>query len=442
MATKWLKRNIFDVLAINTVESATASNLVTLLDTQYRMMPEIAAIPNDFFYGGMLKNGDNTKNNNINDGISAAPLILIKTDAINPWCERMKSGGRFNIYNAMVCANIAKKALAQEGVKSVGIATPYAAQAKFINKIVSDWGLNNVHASTVHRFQGGQEQVIIFDTVEGFGVRIAPMIDSTYSDSNADLLLNVAITRAKSKFYLVGYVGYLLNGLNSKSSLTRLIKYLEQKGEVIHSGDIVTSYLVDDFEKYINTPNNPVKTGAGDLYNDKNFWWQFNNDIEQAKKRLIILSPFLSIRRCDYYVALFANLITRGVAIDIYTKPVNEQTGAMANQAEQMIEKMKTIGAKIVTRKGMHQKIAIIDDGIAWEGSLNILSHRDTGEQMRRFEGRATVDELIKSLKLNGKSSDEKSERCPQCGRLMKEKNGKYGKMWACTGYPACRYIE
>ncbi|NMB01682.1 MAG: hypothetical protein GX971_09250 [Firmicutes bacterium] len=37
----------------------------------------------------------------------------------------------------------------------------------------------------------------------------------------------------------------------------------------------------------------------------------------------------------------------------------------------------------------------------AWEGSLNILSHNSTEEQMRRFVGQNTVEEIINNLELD-----------------------------------------
>ena len=31
---------------------------------------------------------------------------------------------------------------------------------------------------------------------------------------------------------------------------------------------------------------------------------------------------------------------------------------------------------------------------------------------------------------------------CPECGKLLKERKGKFGKFIGCTGYPACRYTR
>ena len=31
---------------------------------------------------------------------------------------------------------------------------------------------------------------------------------------------------------------------------------------------------------------------------------------------------------------------------------------------------------------------------------------------------------------------------CPECGRPMRKRKGKYGLFWGCTGYPQCRHTE
>lgn len=99
----------------------------------------------------------------------------------------------------------------------------------------------------------------------------------------------------------------------------------------------------------------------------------------------MILSPFLSVRRSGFFMDYFRVMKGRGIDIRVYTRPKNQQTGEMANQADIVIGQLRSVGVNVVERGKMHQKVAIIDDTIAWEGSLNILSHKDTEEQMRRF---------------------------------------------------------
>ena len=213
MAQKWLGRSIFTIMDVDTVKKARNNSRVKLLGTQYRMDPDISCIPNKLFYENSLINAEQTKNRPSNDEVTSTPLALVETQSMNPWCSRLSTGSRFNLYQALVCCTLAKRLLNTANKEPIGLITPYAAQARLINKIAKDWGLiEQLRISTVHRFQGGEEETIIFDTVEGTGTWIAPMLDDTKSP-DARLLLNVALTRAKNKIYLVGNTQYLLSHL-------------------------------------------------------------------------------------------------------------------------------------------------------------------------------------------------------------------------------------
>jgi len=113
------------------------------------------------------------------------------------------------------------------------------------------------------------------------------------------------------------------------------------------------------------------------------------------------------------------------------------------------VEQLEKIGANVVQRKGMHQKIAIMDDKITWEGSLNILSHRDTQDQMRRIDGAHAVQEIVRNLELDKKEVPENKtgKICPKCQEkgiesTMVVRKSIYGSFWGCVRYPECRYTE
>lgn len=33
-------------------------------------------------------------------------------------------------------------------------------------------------------------------------------------------------------------------------------------------------------------------------------------------------------------------------------------------------------------------------------------------------------------------------KECPECGKEMQERGGKYGAFWGCDGYPKCKHTE
>jgi len=49
------------------------------------------------------------------------------------------------------------------------------------------------------------------------------------------------------------------------------------------------------------------------------------------------------------------------------------------------------------------------------------------------------LDKKTKSVEKFRKMTDKK---CPECGKPLEEKFGRFGKFYACSGYPACKYTE
>jgi superfamily I DNA and/or RNA helicase len=455
MARKWLGRSIFGVLGITRVAEACQDQRVKLLKTQYRMAPEISAIPNRFFYQGNLEDHSSTYERKIDDGIAYSPLVLIETGAMNPWCSKLSTGGRFNLYNALVSATLARRIIGQKKVTKVAIITPYIAQARLINKIVKDWNISeSVHVSNVHKFQGGEESIIIFDSCEGTGLKVAPMLAETMPDSDARKLLNVAFSRAQNRFYFIGHTKHLLSDVHKDAVLRGIIHHLYEKAEIIDSETLVDNYFTADFEKWaeeiLATPKYMKQPISGTPFTERNFWAQFFQDLKEVKNRLIILSPFLAVRRSSILMDYFQSMKSRGIDIRIFTRPRNQQTGRMAEQADIVIEQLRRIGCKVVERQSMHQKVAIMDNTVLWEGSLNILSHQESGEQMRRFEGNATVEEIIRDLELEeekaaGTQTEEKcpgSNRFPHCDGYLVVRTKYNRKFLGCSNYPRCDYTR
>lgn len=449
MAQKWLGRSIYQHLDIQTVEKAEEDHRVCLLGTQYRMNPLIAEISNRLFYKGRLHNDISTHKNIVSEGLSDSPLTIIDTSSASPWCSRVSSGGRFNIYSALLAATTAKNILQTNSHNhcQVGVISPYSYQARLIGKILKDMGLERqVRASTIHRFQGGEEQIIIFDTTEGPGAKIAPMLDDTTGDPDAPLLLNVAMTRAKCKIFLICNLEYLKSELSTKATLYKIMSAFEQKGQRIESHDLVDSYFVRDFERWIERFLEIYRSGAveppdGSLFTEKNFYPAFFQDLQKVVEEVIILSPFISTKRSGQFVELFRLLINKGVKVKLFTRSAKQQTSNFALNATQVIEQMRAIGVEVIERRRMHQKVAIIDRSIAWEGSLNILSHNDSNEQMRRLPFATAVNELIRLCELEdtaltgsqGKKEAIKTfEECPECRKQMVIRVSKYGPFLSC----------
>lgn len=73
----------------------------------------------------------------------------------------------------------------------------------------------------------------------------------------------------------------------------------------------------------------------------------------------------------------------------------------MQQDAKAAILKLQDIGATVFHTGGHHRKLAILDRRILYEGSLNILSQRDSCEIMRRIDSQQLAFEMIAFTKID-----------------------------------------
>ncbi len=89
------------------------------------------------------------------------------------------------------------------GATSVGVITPYAAQAREIRDQLAARGVGDaVDCNTIHRFQGRECDVVIIDLVDAHPMRPSALL------ADAPNLLNVSLSRARGKLVIVADVAY------------------------------------------------------------------------------------------------------------------------------------------------------------------------------------------------------------------------------------------
>lgn len=195
-------RNVFEVA----VPDPGRSDVVAMLDVQYRMHPAIGALVGDLFYGGRL-----THDATGTEAIAArAPfpgdaVVIVDTRST---CQRSQKGSsRVNVTSAETTAELALEAV-RGGSTSVAVITPYAAQASEIRKLLAARRIGDVvECSTIHRFQGRECDVVIIDLVDAPPMRQSALL------ADAPNLLNVSISRARGKLVIVADVAYFEEGL-------------------------------------------------------------------------------------------------------------------------------------------------------------------------------------------------------------------------------------
>lgn len=137
---------------------------------------------------------------------------------------------------------------------------------------------------------------------------------------------------------------------------------------------------------------------ASSLYSNDTFYSAFERDLRRARRRVVIESPFITSRRMNHLYPVLMKLKTQGVRIVINTRNPQEHNDEYRIQATTAIELMQAMGISVLFTVKHHRKLAIIDDHILWEGSLNILSQNDSCEMMRRSQSSQLVDQMVKFI--------------------------------------------
>jgi hypothetical protein len=74
----------------------------------------------------------------------------------------------------------------------------------------------------------------------------------------------------------------------------------------------------------------------------------------------------------------------RGISFIINTRDPVAHDDRMKAEAYRAVRALQDLDILVLYTSNLHRKVAIIDDSILWEGSLNILSHGGSAEVMRR----------------------------------------------------------
>jgi hypothetical protein len=341
------------------------------LSIQYRMHPIIGELVNALIYRddgnelahladpAILKRGLEAQPN---PGI---PIVLYDTSAANPWCARMEPGfSRYNIYSALVTIRVAEQASRQSPDMTIGVVTPYAVQTRLLKILATEHGLrDSVKVATVHRFQGNEMDMMVFDLVDGPPFPIGTLLRG----SQGRRLLNVAFSRAKGKLVVVANQAFLATKSAVDDPLGKALLYFRENAQWVNSQTLLRGYGDDELLEVDRKLRGTLHVGNPEgmtFYDESAFYDAFVQDLLTAKEQVIVFSPFIRPGRAAQVVSTFRALIARGVEVHVLTRGGGRR---QATEEDVMIATLQGVSVKVSTRKGLHEKLAFIDDEIAWE---------------------------------------------------------------------------
>jgi hypothetical protein len=353
---------------------------------------------------------------------------------------------RLNFLSATIAVDLAEQLLSPDrqkhGVdapKRVLIVAPYRSHAKLVGVLLKDFSnlRDEVVAGTAHSFQGSEADVVIFDmVVDEPHFRVNLFMPSL--DEELKCLLNVALTRAKFRLFILGNFEYC--GKQGKKAFlgSTLIPFLLQRFPRIDAKDIVPDGLAARAAKaQMSTLGGEIDPDADRIVvTQDDFYHLLLSDVMKAQDSVIIYSPFITLDRLAFLLPQFQGAIERGVQIYIITKALSERSNTELSTIRKIEKQLSEINAIIIHKLRMHEKLVFIDDDITWSGSLNPLSFSNTQEIMERRKSKNVLNDYFQILRLQEllAAQGTAESKCPICGAEMIAAEGANEPYyWSCT---------
>lgn len=241
LVQRWLGSSPFSKKPMN------GSN-VCFLDEQSRMAEPICGLVSHLFYEGLLRVAEGVKQDakwlaeRRREFAGIPPDVHVHTEGVSTegtWSQAYHGPIRYQ--SADRIGQLVAKAIQQDDwePKDIVVLTPFRAQRALIRRRLREYGANNVKVSTVHRAQGSEVPVVIFDPVEAANAFLL--------SEEATRLMNVAFSRAQAKLILVHSPGDSANPLIDQAihrvRLQGCDKSVVQIEDLLHNTDFPTCTL-------------------------------------------------------------------------------------------------------------------------------------------------------------------------------------------------------
>ena len=449
-----LNADIFQYCGITqAVDQGSNHKWLCLLDTQYRMHPEIADFAGRSIYNGLLKsaNGMTEKREKtvMAEPFAGHAMEFVDLSGTMSTCIKSSDDSHANVLSAFVTFSLALKAAQTQ---EVGIITPYHAQSRLLHAMVRD--VNELEAlphtikcATVHQFQGSEEDVIVYDAVDCYRLPFPGALIASTAGRYADRLFNVAMTRSKGKFICVANGSFMRNkGMSENLMFMQMLKSYRATApmipEIIRPNDDLEKYYLDFVEK-----ENQVD--------------EFIKDLATARREIRIDipdSPANSDINTTRIAQALAEAQSRGVKVFV--------------RAESKKNLHPTLKYFAVENHYLTDPVALIDKTVTWfgmpesaacfkiEGRTSAINNRPCIrfwgthtakilygllEMSQVMDQAKTVEKDAQGNLITDKLSDYvlAHKKCPVCGKpmqLKKSRNQKY--FLSCSGYPSCKHTE
>jgi len=134
------------------------------------------------------------------------------------------------------------------------------------------------------------------------------------------------------------------------------------------------------------------------IFDKRSFLPVFTNDIANAEREILIVSPFITSKRTLLMMQHLMTALQKKVRVVVVTRPIEDSQGKETTALQGTLALLKDAGVTLVYRTNIHQKFAVMEQRILWYGSINLLSFGNAEESIMRLDSPNIAYELIKSI--------------------------------------------
>lgn len=399
---RWLGNNVFGHCGIATAQDAQGHQGCTVLDIQHRFGPEIMGLANAIAYDGALKPGRNVHPHADDD----PEIVLIDTGGLEDIARVRSVGWHTGWWPAGALLSRVLADYHQRRGEDTGIITPYRPQADATLEALRDHEAVTgtvTEVGTAHRFQGREFPVVVFDLVEDEYRRrwmAEASRNGTSYERDGVRLFTVAVTRAKTRLYLIGSKKKIAAA--PSGTPLALIAAMLRAGQVhvVPATELITptavagagspelspfgSDLAEILAEHIQVKH---------IHDERSFYEVFSEYLNQAGSAIWIWTPWTT-KRVRSLLPVLTDATGRGVRTTLFVRdPSDQLQGKPENQ--RYLADLRPVLDTVVEINVMHQKIVVIDEKTVLLGSLNVLSQSRTREVMLVMHGAYFARKLL-----------------------------------------------
>ncbi|WP_366557061.1 DEAD/DEAH box helicase family protein [Desulfosporosinus sp. BICA1-9] len=134
------------------------------------------------------------------------------------------------------------------------------------------------------------------------------------------------------------------------------------------------------------------------IFDKSNFLSVYTNDIINAAREILIVSPFVTKRRTLQMMQHLKLALENKVKVIVITRPIGDFKDKDTSALQGTLDLLQVAGVSLVFKSNIHQKYAVIDQRIVWYGSINLLSFGSAEESIMRLDSPNIANELIMSM--------------------------------------------